>query len=88
MPRHWFFKADLFIDGEKTSENLMDIVKSTLTANPGNSVIGFKDNSSAIRWAGRRAGGRAGRQAGRQAARSSALLCYSLYTLLTIWVQT
>ncbi len=30
-------------------ENLMDIVKSTLTANKGNSVIGFKDNSSAIR---------------------------------------
>lgn len=27
----------------------MDIVKSTLTANKGNSVIGFKDNSSAIR---------------------------------------
>ncbi|GAB4814933.1 hypothetical protein N2152v2_001979 [Parachlorella kessleri] len=47
--RHWFFKADLFIDGEKAGENLMDIVKSTLTANPGNSVIGFKDNSSAIR---------------------------------------
>ena len=30
-------------------ENLMDIVRSTLDANPGNSVIGFKDNSSAIR---------------------------------------
>lgn len=30
----------------------MDIVKSTLTANPGNSVIGFKDNSSAIRCEG------------------------------------
>lgn len=47
--RHWFFKADLFVDGEKMPENLMDIVKSTLTANKGNSVIGFKDNSSAIR---------------------------------------
>lgn len=46
---HWFFKADLFVDGEKMPENLMDIVKSTLTANKGNSVIGFKDNSSAIR---------------------------------------
>lgn len=50
-PRHWFFKADLFIDGQAAPENLMDIVKSTLTANPGNSVIGFKDNSSAIRCA-------------------------------------
>ena len=28
---------------------LPQIVKSTLKANPGNSVIGFKDNSSAIR---------------------------------------
>ena len=61
-PRHWFFKADLFIDGEKASENLMDIVRSTLTANPGNSVIGFKDNSSAIRWASGWADGQAGRQ--------------------------
>ncbi|KAI7838801.1 hypothetical protein COHA_007416 [Chlorella ohadii] len=47
--RHWFFKADLFVDGQKMPENLMDIVKSTLDANAGNSVIGFKDNSSAIR---------------------------------------
>lgn len=90
--RHWFFGADLFVDGEKMPENLMDIVKSTLKANKGefqrgwqrlllalahclalephacissnpvdaliphphpktagNSVIGFKDNSSAIR---------------------------------------
>jgi phosphoribosylformylglycinamidine synthase len=47
--RHWFFKADLFVDGQQVPENLMDIVKSTLTANKGNSVIGFKDNSSAIR---------------------------------------
>eukprot|EP00887_Chlorella_sp_A99_P003357 scaffold26.g3357.t1 len=35
--RHWFFKADLIIDGEKAPENLMDIVKSTLDANNGNS---------------------------------------------------
>ena len=27
----------------------MQIVKATLKANPNNSVIGFKDNSSAIR---------------------------------------
>ena len=47
--RHWFFKADLWVDGQQMPENLMDIVKSTLEANKGNSVIGFKDNSSAIR---------------------------------------
>ena len=29
----------------------MQIVKATLKANPNNSVIGFKDNSSAIRCA-------------------------------------
>ena len=32
----------------------MQIVKATLKANPNNSVIGFKDNSSAIRCACRR----------------------------------
>lgn len=47
--RHWFFKADLFIDGKKMPENLFDIVKETWNTNRGNSVIGFKDNSSAIR---------------------------------------
>lgn len=47
--RHWFFKADLYIDGEKMPENLFDIVKETWIRNRGNSVIGFKDNSSAIR---------------------------------------
>lgn len=47
--RHWFFRADIVVDGEKMPECLMDIVKSTLKANPGNSVIGFHDNSSAIR---------------------------------------
>ena len=35
---HWFFKADLFVDGQKMPDNLMDIVKATLDANPGNSV--------------------------------------------------
>jgi phosphoribosylformylglycinamidine synthase len=47
--RHWFFKADLEIDGERMPENLFDIVKDTWNKNCGNSVIGFKDNSSAIR---------------------------------------
>jgi Formylglycinamide ribonucleotide amidotransferase linker domain len=47
--RHWFFGADIIIDGVKMPSSLMQLVKSTLKANPGNSVIGFKDNSSAIR---------------------------------------
>ncbi|MBA3013633.1 MAG: phosphoribosylformylglycinamidine synthase [Proteobacteria bacterium] len=46
--RHGFFRGDQVIDGVAQSENLMDIVKSTLLANPDNSVIAFKDNSSAI----------------------------------------
>ncbi len=46
--RHGFFRGRQVIDGEEQPENLMEIVKSTLTANPENSVIAFKDNSSAI----------------------------------------
>ncbi|XP_071725169.1 probable phosphoribosylformylglycinamidine synthase, chloroplastic/mitochondrial [Rutidosis leptorrhynchoides] len=47
--RHWFFMGKLIIDGKPMDRTLMQIVKSTLRANPNNSVIGFKDNSSAIR---------------------------------------
>eukprot|EP00884_Botryococcus_braunii_P021813 jgi/Botrbrau1/8315/Bobra.0081s0004.1 len=47
--RHWFFGGKLKIDGKDSPQTLMQIVKSTLKANPNNSVIGFKDNSSAIR---------------------------------------
>ncbi|XP_043700632.1 probable phosphoribosylformylglycinamidine synthase, chloroplastic/mitochondrial isoform X2 [Telopea speciosissima] len=47
--RHWFFTGKIVIDGQLMSRTLMQIVKSTLQANPNNSVIGFKDNSSAIR---------------------------------------
>jgi hypothetical protein len=39
------------LDGQPVPETLMQIVKDTLKANPNNSVIGFKDNSSAIRCA-------------------------------------
>ena len=28
--RHWFFKADLFVDGEKMPHNLFDLVKAPL----------------------------------------------------------
>ncbi|KAF9606409.1 hypothetical protein IFM89_025098 [Coptis chinensis] len=47
--RHWFFTGKIVVDGQPMSRTLMQIVKSTLKANPNNSVIGFKDNSSAIR---------------------------------------
>lgn len=47
--RHWFFNGKLVIDGEPMPNTLFQIVKGTLKANPNNSVIGFKDNSSAIK---------------------------------------
>jgi phosphoribosylformylglycinamidine synthase len=46
--RHGFFRGKQIIDGEAQTQNLMEIVKATLEANPENSVIAFKDNSSAI----------------------------------------
>ncbi|MDA8105667.1 MAG: phosphoribosylformylglycinamidine synthase [Nitrospiraceae bacterium] len=47
--RHWFFKGRLVIDGKEMPGNLMSIIRETLDKNPNNSVIAFKDNSSAIR---------------------------------------
>ncbi|MCL4456756.1 MAG: phosphoribosylformylglycinamidine synthase [Nitrospirae bacterium] len=47
--RHWFFRGKLIIDGAEIAENLMQIVKEPYKRNPNNSVIAFKDNSSAIR---------------------------------------
>ncbi|KAM0869821.1 hypothetical protein ACQ4PT_040409 [Festuca glaucescens] len=47
--RHWFFNGKLVIDGETMASTLFQLVKSPLKANPSNSVIGFKDNSSAIK---------------------------------------
>ena len=47
--RHWFFKGRLIIDGKEVPENLMSIIRQTLEKNPGNSVIAFRDNSSAIK---------------------------------------
>ncbi|MDP2156549.1 MAG: phosphoribosylformylglycinamidine synthase [Nitrospirota bacterium] len=46
--RHWFFRGRLIVDGNEVPGNLMKIIKQTLDANPGNSVIAYKDNSSAI----------------------------------------
>ncbi|KAG5538018.1 hypothetical protein RHGRI_025192 [Rhododendron griersonianum] len=47
--RHWFFTGKIVVDGQPMGRTLMQVVKSTLQANPSNSVIGFKDNSSAIK---------------------------------------
>jgi phosphoribosylformylglycinamidine synthase len=47
--RHGYFRGKQLIDGVEMPETLMEIVKSTLKANPSNSVIAFKDNSSGIK---------------------------------------
>lgn len=47
--RHGYFKGIQIIDGIRIPESLLDIVKSTLKANPSNSIIAFKDNSSGIK---------------------------------------
>ena len=46
--RHGFFRGRQVVDGVTLPETLMEIVKSTLAANPANSIIAFKDNSSGI----------------------------------------
>jgi phosphoribosylformylglycinamidine synthase len=48
--RHWFFKGRLVIDGEEVpARHLIALIREPLEASPNNSVIAFKDNSSAIR---------------------------------------
>lgn len=47
--RHGYFKGKQIIDGVVMPETLLGIVQSTLKANPGNSIIAFKDNSSGIK---------------------------------------
>jgi len=46
--RHGFFNGKLVIDGQATSRTLMQIVKAPWQINPGNSLIAFCDDSSAI----------------------------------------
>ncbi len=46
--RHWFFRGLLLIDGNPAKKTLFEIVKEPLKRNPRNSIIAFKDNSSAI----------------------------------------
>ncbi|HCR19366.1 MAG TPA: phosphoribosylformylglycinamidine synthase [Candidatus Latescibacteria bacterium] len=47
--RHWFFKGRLIVDGTEISNHLMEMIQEPLKRNPANSVIAFRDNSSAIR---------------------------------------
>ena len=47
--RHGYFKGKQMINGLVMPETLLNIVKSTLKANPLNSIIAFKDNSSGIK---------------------------------------
>ncbi len=47
--RHGYFKGIQIIDGIQMPQSLLEIVKSTLKANPSNSIIAFKDNSSGIK---------------------------------------
>lgn len=47
--RHWFFKGRLVVDGAEIERTLIDSIRKPLDTNPSNSVIAFKDNSSAIR---------------------------------------
>jgi phosphoribosylformylglycinamidine synthase len=46
--RHWFFGGRLVIDGIEQPRHLMAMVREPLKANPNNSVIAFRDNSSSI----------------------------------------
>jgi len=48
--RHWFFGGNLIVDGVPQPKSLFKMVKETIEGERGhNSVIAFKDNSSAIR---------------------------------------
>ncbi|KAK4294206.1 hypothetical protein Pmani_033146 [Petrolisthes manimaculis] len=48
--RHWFFKGQYVVDGEKLPKSLMEMVQATNTSDTTNTnnVIAFSDNSSGI----------------------------------------
>ncbi len=47
--RHWVFRGELWVDGERVPEkHLMDVVRQPLAVSGPNSVIAFRDDSSAI----------------------------------------
>jgi phosphoribosylformylglycinamidine synthase len=47
--RHGFFNGRMIIDGVPQADSLMSIVKEPWQRNPGNSLVAFHDDSSAIR---------------------------------------
>lgn len=47
--RHHFFKGQIIIDGKKMPRTLLEIIEAPYQKMPGNSVIAFHDNSSAVR---------------------------------------
>ncbi|QQG49959.1 MAG: phosphoribosylformylglycinamidine synthase [Candidatus Berkelbacteria bacterium] len=47
--RHWFFKGRLVVDDVEQPESLMEIVRTPWIRSPGNSLIAFHDDSSAIK---------------------------------------
>ena len=47
--RHWFFKGRMVIDGQEQAASLMELIQEPMRANSRNSVLAFRDNSSAIR---------------------------------------
>ncbi|MCY3776572.1 MAG: phosphoribosylformylglycinamidine synthase [Candidatus Aminicenantes bacterium] len=47
--RHWFFKGRMVIGGQEQASSLLELIQEPMEANPRNSVIAFRDNSSAIR---------------------------------------
>ena len=47
--RHWFFRGKIIIDGQEMKETLFQAVQYPLKKNISNSLIAFKDNSSAIK---------------------------------------
>ncbi|KAL1505862.1 hypothetical protein ABEB36_005322 [Hypothenemus hampei] len=47
--RHWFFKGQMIVDGQKYEESLIDMIIATQKYSNPNNVIKFSDNSSAIR---------------------------------------
>ncbi len=47
--RHWFFKGRMVLDGQEQAASLLELIQEPMRANPRNSVIAFRDNSSAIR---------------------------------------
>jgi phosphoribosylformylglycinamidine synthase len=50
--RHWVFKGELWVDGVRVPEkHLMDVVRQPLAVSGPNSIIAFRDDSSAIRGA-------------------------------------